>query len=65
MTESLQKVAARTGFATTGLAAVPNPVTLKPFRTFVEVPQPASEFVLRLKEGARVDYLKQMAGHGN
>lgn len=34
---------------------VPNPVTLAPFRTFPEVKQPASLFVLRLKtEGERV-----------
>ena len=49
-----QKVTAKTGIAAVGEAVVPNPVALKPFRTFVEVPQPASEFVLRLKEGGKV-----------
>lgn len=29
---------------------VPNPVELKPFRTFTEVPQPESMFVFRLRE---------------
>lgn len=30
---------------------IPNPVTLAPFRTFVEVNQPISSFVFRAKEG--------------
>lgn len=46
-----QSVVAKTGVATVGEAKVPNPVTLKPFRTFVEVTQPASEFILRLQKG--------------
>jgi len=29
--------------------AVPNPVTLKPYRTFLEIDQPESSFVFRLK----------------
>ncbi|MNI88466.1 hypothetical protein D3C73_1457690 [compost metagenome] len=32
---------------------VPNPVQLKPFRTFVEVPQPVCSFVFRLQDGPR------------
>ena len=32
-------------------AAVPNPVTLAPFRTFRDVAQPASLFVLRVQGG--------------
>lgn len=31
--------------------AMPNPVTLRPFRTFREIEQPASKFVLRAKGG--------------
>lgn len=46
-----QTVTAKTGVATVGITKVPNPVTLKPFRTFVEVPQPESEFVLRIRKG--------------
>jgi hypothetical protein len=34
------------------VAAVPNPVSLAPFRTFPEVAQPESRFVLRLRKGA-------------
>lgn len=48
-----QVVTAKTGVATVQLAEVPNPVTLKPFRTFTEVDQPSSDFVLRLKNGPR------------
>lgn len=39
----------------TGLRAedkmVPNPVTLRPYRSFPEIEQPASKFILRLKSG--------------
>ena len=57
-----QKVTAKTGIATRGVEEVPNPVTLKPFRTFVEVPQPSSKFVLRIKEGARVGLFEADGG---
>ncbi|MEB9782308.1 hypothetical protein P4K16_30685, partial [Bacillus cereus] len=30
-----------------------NPVQLSPYRTFVEVEQPESKFVFRMREGAR------------
>jgi hypothetical protein len=46
-----QKVTAKTGVATIAEVPVPNPVLLKPFRTFVEVPQPESEFVFRMRTG--------------
>lgn len=32
---------------------VPNPVTLKPYRTFTEIDQPASEFIFRMSQGMR------------
>ncbi|EAC8350576.1 hypothetical protein [Listeria monocytogenes] len=32
---------------------VPNPVTLKPIRTFSEVEQPSSQFVFRMKDGPK------------
>lgn len=31
-------------------AIVPNPVKLKPYRTFLEVDQPVSEFIFRMKQ---------------
>lgn len=49
-----QSVVAKVGIATVEEAEVPNPVYLRPFRTFVEVPQPESAFILRMKEGPRV-----------
>lgn len=51
-----QMVNVAKGVIFVGQKAVPNPVTLQPFRTFREVEQPASQFVLRLqsaKEGQK------------
>ena len=45
-----QKATIKTGIASKSEALVPNPVTLKPYRTFIEVDQPSSEFVFRMKE---------------
>ena len=39
---------------------VPNPVGLAPYRTFTEIGQPESKFVLRLKNGLNVLYSKLM-----
>lgn len=44
-----QKATIKTGIASKGDAIVPNPVALKPFRTFVEVDQPWSQFVFRMQ----------------
>ena len=46
-----QKATIKTGISTVGDAIVPNPVTLRPFRTFVEVEQPESSFVFRMRQG--------------
>ncbi|UAL46825.1 hypothetical protein K7887_18460 [Sutcliffiella horikoshii] len=48
-----QSVTAKVGVATVGQVEVPNPVALKPYRTFVEVQQPESNFVFRMKNGPR------------
>lgn len=45
-----QKATVKTGIASKGEALVPSPATLKPFRTFVEVEQPVSSFIFRMKE---------------
>lgn len=45
-----QEVNARSGIVLVEKVKVPNPVTLKPRRTFLEVEQPASPFILRLKK---------------
>ncbi|MFB5189042.1 hypothetical protein [Alicyclobacillus fastidiosus] len=46
-----QQVTAKTGVATVGSVKVPNPVKLAPYRTFVEVRQPESNFVFRMRSG--------------
>ncbi|MBQ4899333.1 hypothetical protein KB559_10840 [Paenibacillus sp. Marseille-P2973] len=46
-----QKVTVKTGVATVADVIVPNPVSLYPFRTFVELQQPESLFVFRMKSG--------------
>ncbi|MFT8352357.1 hypothetical protein [Clostridium saccharoperbutylacetonicum] len=46
-----QSVTIKTGVATVGLAVVPNPVILAPFRTFPEIEQPTSKFIFRMQDG--------------
>ena len=46
-----QTVRVKQGIVKEGWEAVPNPVELAPFRTFAEVAQPASNFVLRVSKG--------------
>jgi hypothetical protein len=46
-----QKVTASTGLARVGVVDLPNPVTLRPFRTFPEVEQPESKFIVRARSG--------------
>lgn len=48
-----QKVTIKTGVASVGEAQVPNPVTLAPFRAFLEVEQPESKFIFRMKSGPK------------
>ncbi len=45
-----QKATVRQGIASKTDAIVPNPVILRPYRTFPEVEQPASSFIFRMKE---------------
>lgn len=46
-----QKATVKTGIATKDEAIVPNPVKLRPYRTFLEVEQPVSDFIFRMKQG--------------
>lgn len=48
-----QKATVKTGIASKGEAIVPSPVKLKAYRTFVEVEQPTSEFIFRMKQDSR------------
>lgn len=45
-----QKATIKTGITSVGDAVVPNPVKLRPFRTFIEVEQPESAFVFRMRQ---------------
>lgn len=48
-----QTVSIKQGIASKAEVKVPNPVNLAPYRTFLEVDQPVSQFVFRMKEGPR------------
>lgn len=45
-----QKATVRQGIASKTDAVVPNPVSLRPYRTFIEVEQPLSQFIFRMKD---------------
>lgn len=49
-----QSVVAKTGIARVEEITVPNPVPLRPFRTFNEVEQPESLFVFRMQNGPQM-----------
>ncbi|MBE7897278.1 hypothetical protein G7L40_00950 [Paenibacillus polymyxa] len=48
-----QQVTAKSGVASLEKVTVPNPVKLKPYRTFIDIPQPECSFVFRLQSGPR------------
>lgn len=48
-----QRATARSGIHLAQQVSIPNPIELAPFRTFREIEQPASAFVLRVQSGAR------------
>lgn len=45
-----QKATVKQGIASKTDAIVPNPVHLRPYRTFLEIEQPASDFIFRMKQ---------------
>lgn len=45
-----QKTTIKQGIASKADVLVPNPVTLNPYRTFLEVEQPCSQFVFRIRD---------------
>lgn len=49
-----QKVEAKSGIALSSMVEIEPRVTLQPFRTFVEVEQPASEFLLRINDRGQI-----------
>lgn len=44
-----QQVTVKQGITSVGEEIIPNPVALVPFRTFIEIEQPESAFILRMK----------------
>lgn len=46
-----QQVTVSAGIKVVEQTTIPNPVTLKPFRTFVEIAQPECQFVFRMQKG--------------
>lgn len=48
-----QAVTIKTGIATVSDVRVPNPVSLRPYRTFLEIEQPESSFVFRMRDGGK------------
>lgn len=48
-----QKATVKTGIASKGDAVVPSPVKLRPYRTFIEVEQPESAFIFRMRQDDR------------
>jgi hypothetical protein len=44
-----QEVKTQKGITLVNMTTVPNPVTLQPFRTFNEIEQPTSQFVVRMR----------------
>ncbi len=52
-----QAVAVKAGITSKGVKELPNPVTLRPYRTFIEVEQPASKFIFRCRqEGGKMQF---------
>lgn len=49
-----QKATVKTGIASKAEAIVPNPVKLRPYRTFAEVEQPVSEFIFRMRQDSGI-----------
>ena len=57
-----QSVTVKKGIASVENAILPNPVTLRPYRTFTEVEQPASRFVFRANEGPKFALIEADGG---
>lgn len=57
-----QKVEAKSGIALNSMVAIKPRVSLQPFRTFVEVAQPESEFLLRISERGEIGFFPADGG---
>ena len=59
-----QAVTVKKGIASVENVVLPNPVTLRPYRTFVEVEQPASKFVFRARDDDGMEFMLVEADGG-
>lgn len=59
-----QKTTIKQGIASKADVLVPNPVTLTPYRTFLEVEQPASQFVFRIRDDRGEPVFKLVEAEG-
>ena len=57
-----QQVEARSGIALNSMVKIEPRVTLQPFRTYIEVEQPASEFLLRINERGEIGFFPADGG---
>lgn len=57
-----QSVEAKTGIALLGKVPVKPKVTLRPYRTFFEVEQPESEYLLRVRDGGQIGVFEADGG---
>lgn len=57
-----QKVEAKTGIALNSVVEIKPRVTLRPFRTFIEVEQPESEFLLRVNQSGEIGLFEADGG---
>lgn len=57
-----QQVEAKSGIALNSMVKIEPRVTLQPFRTFIEVEQPASEFLLRINERGEIGFFPADGG---
>lgn len=60
-----QSVEIKSGLSSNIKVPVPNPVILKPYRTFREIGQPSSNFVLRMKKSAEGPQLALFEADGS
>jgi hypothetical protein len=60
-----QTVGTRAGVVLKGRSEVPNPVTLAPYRTFNEIDQPTSRYVLRFQKGRNLPECALFAADGD
>lgn len=59
-----QKTTIKTGVANNSDVIVPNPVSLRPYRTFAEIEQPESQYVFRIHDEGNVPSFKLVEADG-